>query len=48
MRGPIEETRYELTVSASSADVLLALTDFRADAAADLAGDLTSAGVPHL
>lgn len=28
MRGPIEETRYELTVSASSADVLLALTDF--------------------
>ncbi len=28
MRGPIEDTRYELTVSASPADVLLALTDF--------------------
>ena len=28
MHGPIEDTRYELTVSASSAGVLLALTDF--------------------
>lgn len=28
MRGPIEDTRYELTVSASPDDVLLALTDF--------------------
>ena len=28
MHGPIEDTRYELTVSASAADVLLALTDF--------------------
>jgi hypothetical protein len=28
MLGPIEDTRYELTVSASSADVLVALTDF--------------------
>lgn len=28
MHGPIEDTRYELTVPASSADVLLALTDF--------------------
>jgi len=28
MHGPLEDMRYELTISASSADVLLALTDF--------------------
>lgn len=28
MHGPIEDTRYEVAVSASLADVLLALTDF--------------------